>query len=348
MPVRNLAPYVRESVESILAQSFGDFEFIIRDDGSTDGTGDILRALAQRDGRIALHEGTTSLGPAGSSNWVAARARGELIARMDGDDWSHPDRLARQIEVLDANPGAALVGSLCETMNERGKVVREPERWRLTADSAFSPFPHGSVMLRRAPFHAVGGYRDCADFWEDLDLYRRLSSKGDLLVIPDALYRHRASPLSTRLVSASAAVEASVDRMYRMAGGAGSRANGRLAPRVFLSLGSTMLWAGGRPAILRSLVRRGDLRPDLESALVTLWAVWAKLSPASLRLCLRWLGRARNRRAARRSPPRGLYAWTIPGLPPAEEVTQAPGKELRPVRAAGPRGRRPDSPARAA
>ena len=327
MPVRNLAPYVRDSVESILTQSFRDFEFIIRDDGSTDGTAEILRTLAGTDSRIALHEGSESLGPSGSSNWVATRARGALIARMDGDDWSHPNRLARQIDVLDAHRDAVLVGSLCETMNEHGKVVRQPERWRLTANSAFSPFPHGSVMLRREALRAVGGYRDCADYWEDLDLYRRLAPMGRLLIIPEALYRHRATALSTRLVSSSAAVEASVDRMYRTMAGKPPATGGRLAPRVFLSLGSTMLWAGGRPSILRSLVQRADLRPDLESALVILWALWAKLSPASLRFALRWLSGARNRRAARRSLAQSLYSWIVPALESKVAITASAAEQ---------------------
>src|SRR4051812_13818287 len=105
MTVRNLAPYVRESVESILAQSFRDFEFIIRDDGSDDGTTEILRSLQGRDPRISLQLGTVGLGPSASSNAVLAGAKGALVARMDGDDWSHPDRLRRQVEVLSGHAG---------------------------------------------------------------------------------------------------------------------------------------------------------------------------------------------------------------------------------------------------
>ena len=329
MSVRNLGPYVRESVESILAQSYRDFEFVIRDDGSSDATLGVLRSLARNDRRMILYEGANRLGPAGSSNWVASRARGNLLARMDGDDWSHPDRLLRQIEVFAANPDAVLVGTLCETMNEKGRVVRGPEGWRLARCSRFAPFPHGSIMFRRAPFEAVGGYRGAADFWEDLDLYRRLAAHGELVVIPEALYRHRATTLSTRLVSSSAAVEASVDRMFRETGGS-TRAGrgGRIAPRVFASLGSTVLWSGGRPAILRRLLNRGDLRLDRDSLLVAAWAVWAKLSPGTLRFCLQWVGRARNWRAARRMPVQHLYRWDIPDAAPAEITDRARGIDL--------------------
>jgi GT2 family glycosyltransferase len=310
MTVRNLAPYISTSVESILAQTYSDFEFVIRDDGSDDGTTDILRAFARRDPRIRLFEAESSLGPSGSSNWIAARARGDLVARMDGDDWSHPDRLRRQVALLDSAPEAVLVGTLGETMNEEGKLVRRAERWRLVATSSFAPFPHGSVMYRREAFEAVGGYRASAEFWEDLDLYRRIFRHGKLLVVAEPLYRHRATRLSTRLVSERAAVEASVDRMYRAVSRAHPPARrGRVAPRVFLSLGSTELWAGGRAAVLTPVLRRADLRLDRDSVLVLAWAVWATLSPATLRLCLRGIGRVRDLTAARRLPAGKVHLW---------------------------------------
>lgn len=310
MTVRNLAPHVAQSIESILAQSYSDFEFVIRDDGSDDGTTAIIRAFAQRDARIRLFVAESSLGPSGSSNWVAARARGELIARMDGDDWSHPDRLARQVALLESEPEAVLVGALGECIDEKGSLVRPHERWRLAAGSSFAPFPHGSVMYRRKAFEAVGGYRASAEFWEDLDLYRRIVSHGKLLVIADPLYRHRATRLSTRLVSDRATVEASVDRMYRAVSSARRPARrGRVAPRVFLSLGSTTLWAGGRPAILSSVLRRADLRPDLDSVSILVWALWATLSPSSLRTCLRWIGRLRDLKAEPRLPTGTVHRW---------------------------------------
>lgn len=310
MTVRNLAPHVAVSVESILAQSYTDFEFVIRDDGSDDGTGAILRRFAERDPRIRLFEEDENLGPSGSSNWIAAQARGELIARMDGDDWSHPDRLRRQLAVLDSTPEAVLVGSLGETVDETGRVVRPRERWRLLGDSPFAPFPHGSIMFRRDAFDRAGGYRAAAEFWEDLDLYRRLSAHGALLVIVDPLYRHRATRLSTRLVSDRGEVETSVDRMYRAVSPAMKPPRrGRIAPRVFLSLGSTTLWAGGRPRVLRSLLKRGDVAADLESLAILAWGLWALISPGTLRTCLRWAGQLRDAVAARRLPEGGFVRW---------------------------------------
>ena len=168
---------------------------------------------------------------------------------MDGDDVAHPDRLRRQVDALDRHPEACLVGSLFEGIDEQGRRVRPRDRSRLAAPTLFAPFPHGSIMFRREAFEAAGGYRTAADFWEDLDLYRRMGSLGDLIVLPSALYRHRSSPLSTRLTSSRPVVESAIDRMYRRAAGEGPRPRGvrGLKPEVWLSLGSTLLWAGRRP-----------------------------------------------------------------------------------------------------
>jgi GT2 family glycosyltransferase len=321
MPVRDLAPYVEASIASILGQSFADFEFVILDDGSIDGTREILRRWRDRDRRIRLFEGEAPLGPARSSNFVVARARGEIVARMDGDDIAHPDRLRRQIEALDRHADACLVGTLWEGIDEKGRRVRPRDRGRLAHTSPFAPFPHGSIMFRRAAFERIGGYRPEADFWEDLDLYWRLARIGGLLVVPEALYQHRASPLSTRLTSARDAVEASLDLMYRQACGLGEgrKKQGRPAilPRVFVSLGSTRIWAGRRPRALLRLLRRGDLRFDRETAAILAWAAWGALSPRSLRFCLGAMVGWRDRTMARPLPDGAPVRW-VPAAPPGD------------------------------
>jgi glycosyltransferase involved in cell wall biosynthesis len=325
MPVRDLAPYVEDSIRSVLRQSFADFEFIILDDGSTDGTRAIVREWAARDRRIRLFEGKEPLGPALSSNRAVAHARGDIVARMDGDDIAHPDRLRRQIEALDADPGACLVGTLWEGIDEAGRVVRPRDRWRLVHASPFAPFPHGSIMFRRTAFEQAGGYRAEADFWEDLDLYRRMAAIGHLIVLPEILYQHRASVLSTRLTSSRERVEQSVDRMYRLAKGlAAPSAGGRLLPRVFVSLGSTRIWAGRRPEILFRLLRRGALRFDAESAAILAWAIWGTLGPRSLRLCLAAGVTLRDRRVHHLFAGGAPWRWQ-PMLPPppAEEPNVA-------------------------
>src|SRR5918998_4033201 len=168
MPVRDARRFLDESVRSILGQTFGDFEFVILDDASSDGSAEVLREWARRDARIRLVESKRRLGLSGSSNAVVREARAPLVARMDADDVAHPERLARQLEVMRADPEVVLVGSLCEGIDASGRRVRPRDRWRLVRASLYPPFPHASVMFRRAAFEEVGGYReDCAG-WEDM------------------------------------------------------------------------------------------------------------------------------------------------------------------------------------
>jgi GT2 family glycosyltransferase len=319
MPVRDAGPYLDASIKSILEQTHQDFEFVIRDDGSTDGSTERLRQWAARDARIKLFVGDRPLGPAASSNWVVAHSSGEFVARMDADDICHPDRLKRQIAILAEAPDACLVGSLWEGIDETGRNVRPRDRWRLSRPCAFSPFPHGSIMFRRQAFEQVGGYRAEANFWEDADLYLRMAMIGRLLVLPDSLYLHRSSNLSTRLTSNQEVVEQAVDRMYRRMGGfAPLPADGKVLPRVFVSLGSTRLWSGRSPAVLRRLLQRARLGWDAESATVLLWAVWGSISPSTLRACLRGLVRLRDRSAGPQFRDGCPHEWIIPGAAAAK------------------------------
>jgi glycosyltransferase involved in cell wall biosynthesis len=191
MPVRDGLPWLDDSVRSVLAQSFTDFELVILDDASTDGSLECAESWQRRDPRVRVVRSREPLGLVGSSNAAVAAARGELVARMDADDVCHPDRLARQVAVCRASADTALVGTLWEGIDEDGRLVRPIDRWRLVRRSVFVPFPHGSVLVRRALLERVGGYRPGCEYWEDLDLYLRLARAGKLLVIPEALYRYR-------------------------------------------------------------------------------------------------------------------------------------------------------------
>ena len=300
MPVRNAGPYLEDCLRSILDQTFTDFDFVIRDDGSVDGSTETLRQWAARDRRIRLFVGERSLGPAESSNWVMRQTDATYVARMDADDIAHPDRLRRQLAVFDSCPDACLVGTLCEGIDRSGRRVRPRDRWRLTRPGPFAPFPHGSIMIRRDAFERAGGYRSECDFWEDADLYFRLAGQGRFLILPESLYLHRASDLSTRLVSPPAEVERAVDNFYRTMGGQGgvgsvaSDGTARLSPWVFVSLGSLRLWGGESPAMLGQIWRRGALRWDMETLAILGWAVWGSISPRSLRFTLGSLIRIRD------------------------------------------------------
>jgi hypothetical protein len=238
---------------------------------------------------------------------------------MDGDDVAHPDRLRRQYEALTNETDACLVGSLWQGIDPAGRQVRPRDRSRLAARSPFAPFPHGSIMYWRSAFERVGGYRRDADFWEDLDLYHRLADIGRIVVLPMALYQYRTSPLSTRLTSARPAVERALEDMFRQVHGRGgsSRAGGGILSEVFVSLGSTLIWAGRRPGALLPLLRRSALSFDVKSAVILAWAAWGEISPRSLRYCLSLAARRRDRKASRMFPDGGVYDWTPVPLRPA-------------------------------
>jgi GT2 family glycosyltransferase len=307
MPVHNALPHLDEALESILTQTFADFEFIILDDASTDGSADRLSEWSRRDSRISLLHTKQNLGPVGSSNMVAAAAKADLVARMDSDDISYPDRLRQQMDVFDANPAACVVASLCDIIDDSGRILRSPEAWRISRRAPFVPFAHGAMMFRRTVFDRIGGYRDECVYWEDQDLVVRMATAGEVLVIPRSLYQVRAWAHSTRLSSDSVELEQAINRMYKATDRLRNQADGespkdggvKVDPRVFISLGSIALWAGGKPRLFRRLLRRGHLSANFRTATALVWTAWASFSPGSLRGFLRLLLVARNYLASR-------------------------------------------------
>ncbi len=311
MPVHNALPYLDEAVESIRAQTRSDFEFVIYDDQSTDGSAERLEEWARRDSRIKLFRGKRNLGPAHSSNEVVRLASGSLIARMDADDISLPERLERESKVLEDHPDVGLVGSLCNLIDPQGRTLRGPELWRLTRKSWLSPFPHGSMMFRRELFDAIGGYRAECEYWEDLDFVIRASEQTAILVLPMALYHHRQSYSSTRLASEQRRVEDALDLRYRSMSRVSQRSNyseleqcgpaeegRRVHPRIFVSLGSLQLWSGRRPRVLRRFLTRARLGFDVDTFVSAAWVVWASLSPSTLRASINLVSKIRSNSAS--------------------------------------------------
>lgn len=309
MPVRNALPHLDAAVESILSQSFGDFEFVILDDASTDGSTERLREWASRDSRIRLIEEERNLGPAVSSQRVAVAATAPIVARMDADDISLPGRLADQLRVLDAHPEVGVVGGLYDIIDPDGRIVRGPEQWRLLTPRSMPPFGNGPLTYRRELFDQVGGYRTECEFWEDNDLIQRFAGVTTIMVLPYAVYQVRQARISNRLSANQDRVERAVDLMYRarersdqgksyedlIAGGLPE--NRRVRPEVFVSLGSITLWAGGRPRLFRRLLRRGALGFNRRSIAAFVWTAWASAEPHSLRAFIRLLLFARKLRS---------------------------------------------------
>lgn len=321
MPVHNALPHLDEAVDSILKQTFADFEFIILDDASTDGSRERLEHWASRDPRIRLLHVDENLGPVRSSNMVAQAARAEFVARMDADDISYPDRFREQLDVLMDNPRAGVVGGLCDMIDAAGKVLRPPEGWRISRRSPFVPFAHGAMMYRRAVFDRIGGYRDECAFWEDQDLVVRMAAVSDVLVMPQAVYCVRAWTSSTRIASDSKHLEQALQRMYAtidrlrekgeyvVSQSAGAD-DGKVDPRVLMSMGSVRLWANGKPRLFRRLLKRGDLSFDARTMAALVWTAWASTSPGSLRAFLKILLSLRNRTSSGAGAADHVIAWT--------------------------------------
>jgi glycosyltransferase involved in cell wall biosynthesis len=325
MPARNALPYLDEAVESVLAQSFGDFELVIGDDGSSDGTSEALAEWARRDARIRVLRREGRSGHAGVGNWVVAEARAPIVARMDADDRAYPDRLERQMALLAAEPEVDLVGTAFDTIDGSGKYIRPVDYWRLKRQSVFAPFCHSSAMFRRSAFERAGGYRVEADAWEDLDLFLRIARDGRIAMLPEVLTTLRHAEISDRLKVGEDNIAETFDRMYRCVeayrnGGDyeavlhAPERHERLHPMAFVALGSVRLWSGAAPDMLRLIRRRGDLRFDLRSAKLLAWATWGELSPGSLRAVLRLLLTMRNAGARRGLEGQSYIEWRPEGL----------------------------------
>ena len=197
MSVYNGERLLRQAVESILNQTFPDFEFIVVDDGSTDGTAEILSGYAKADPRLCVVT-QENRGLIRSLNRAIGMARGEYIARMDADDISMPERLAVQVHWLDTHPQIAVLGTRYDEIDEDGRVVRRGNRYggstlveRALLQGNSSVFSHGSVMLRRTCFERMGGYREQFKHAEDYDLWLRMAEHYELDNVGETLYQHR-------------------------------------------------------------------------------------------------------------------------------------------------------------
>ena len=202
MPVHNGATFLCEAVESILLQTFNDFEFIIVDDGSIDETGSILADYQCRDPRIRVHSHERR-GHSASINTALELARGEYAARMDADDVSMPTRLAAQVAFMDAHREVGVCGTWIRTFGiPGGRVVRyATEDAVLRSQLLFgNPIAHPSLILRRRVFTEAGLLYQIGRFADDYEMWMRASRRCHLANIPRVLlhYRLHSSQVSRR------------------------------------------------------------------------------------------------------------------------------------------------------
>jgi glycosyltransferase involved in cell wall biosynthesis len=198
MPVHNGGRDLDEALASVLGQTFGDFELIAIDDHSTDETPSLLRRATEEDPRIRLLA-SPGRGFVAAVNAGIAASRADWIARMDADDRSHPDRLARQMAYLQAHPDVDVLGTSVRVIKADGSpagTIRYPLDHSLIALSlrADTAFCHGTVILRRAALGKAGSYRSDRFPAEDYDLWCRLVIAGARLAnLDEPLYDYRLS-----------------------------------------------------------------------------------------------------------------------------------------------------------
>jgi glycosyltransferase involved in cell wall biosynthesis len=301
MPVHNAFRYLDESIGSIVNQTFTDFEFVILNDASTDGSESKLSEWEKRDSRIRVVTSKQKLGLSGSSNRVVHEAGAPLVARMDADDVSHLERLGRQWEIMQAHPDVSAVGTLCDGIDARGRLVRPRDRWRLVRHSQYIPFPHGSAMFRKKDFDAVGGYGKNFGVGEDQDFFFKMAARGRVVTISDALYHFR-----YHLDNATLLTEG---RGVRAVGSNGNR-NGHHLAAVYM-LGAMRLWAGHPPGILSKMIAQKTLRWNTASLIALASASLGSISPPTLRFVLRSLIRARDTLAGLWVKDGRPYEWRL-------------------------------------
>lgn len=315
MGVFNGADLLETTIDSVLRQDFGDYEFIIVDDGSDDPrVGGLLQRYAARDARICVrskrNEGLTRALIDG-----CALGGGRYIARIDAGDIMLPGRLAAQVDVLDRYPGCAFVSCRTEFCGPRWELLwradgapRSRQPVRILPESPdqglLGNVPHhGSTMFRRSAYRAAGGYRPAFYYGQDWDLWYRLAELGDYYVVPETLYRARFFPGSISLTRMHQQNEAACcSRGAFVARRRGLDESGwleRAAAARFLSAGSGAPFAPanhepGFYFIGEALRRRGDPRARHYLARAM------RAAPGSPRAYLRWLQSwlPRDRRAA--------------------------------------------------
>lgn len=188
--------FLKESIDSILNQTYSNFEFIICDDASTNGTSEWLAEYARKDSRIRLLQNPTNMRLASTLNRCIAVAKGTFLARQDDDDVSHPQRLEKQVAFLMENPDIDFVGSNCSLYNTKKDEYGHWKRPALVEKKDFlfnSPFIHGSLMFRNTCLNTEMCYS--VSKWtkrtEDYELFMRMYAAGKLGAnIQEDLYRY--------------------------------------------------------------------------------------------------------------------------------------------------------------
>lgn len=187
----NRSKYISKAIESVLNQSYRDFELVIIDDASTDKTSEVLNSY--NDSRIKIISNKNNLGFVKSLNKGIKYAKGKYIARIDDDDfWPDSSKLKKQVGFLEDNPEYALVGCGIIRVDSQGKEIKRyllPEKDEDIREIMLitSPFVHMGTVFRKKAWDLVGGYDEKLHFSQDSDLWAKLGKVGKLYNIPEHL-----------------------------------------------------------------------------------------------------------------------------------------------------------------
>ncbi len=199
MPAYNAELYIKEAIDSVLAQTYTDYEFLIINDGSTDRTEEIIKSY--NDPRIRLHT-IENLGVIGALNEGLKLARGKYIARFDADDICYGQRLKVQVDYMETHTDCVLLGSAADYIDKDGNFLFE---WQPSAYEtkeleqkikSESPFDHPTVMYRKDVAIAIGGYPKGALHFEDHLFWTHFFKHGEVANLSEPLIRHRFNPAS--------------------------------------------------------------------------------------------------------------------------------------------------------
>ena len=196
MPVYNTEKYIAEAIESILSQTFKDFEFIIVDDCSTDKTLEIIQKYAKIDNRIIALRNEKNLKICKALNKGIEIAKGKYIARMDADDWSYSDRLEKQFKFMEENSEIGISGGTMKVCDEKLKVLNQ-RRYNLSDKEIrkklfrYSPFSHPLVIIRKNILDKAGFYNPDLVYAEDYDLYFRIGKFSKFGNLKDVILKYR-------------------------------------------------------------------------------------------------------------------------------------------------------------
>lgn len=198
MPAYNGVAFIGNSVDSIISQTYHDWDPLVIDDGSTDGTLGLLRSAAERDSRITVIRNDLNRGIAASLNQGWRQASGELIARMDADDVSLPQRLEHQVGFMESHPEVDVLGTGAELVDRGGEALGlafRPQQHEELARKMYKecPFIHPSVMVRRRFYEALNGYDEHLRRSEDNDLWLRGYKRFRFHNLQETLIRYRVS-----------------------------------------------------------------------------------------------------------------------------------------------------------